>query len=136
MKSEYDVIKAAIAIAQADTGAGGLVPLAGKSTPLVRFHDIGHFKMPIATIVMLGSTLARGTPLSLFVNLQFDAFVKHGSEGLDVQIIDRITEVMTTPNFKTEGLDAGVELGGRRMLSDLEDGRLRMSQDMTIRLAR
>lgn len=136
MKSEYDVIKAVIAIAQADTGAGGLVPLTGNATPLIRFHDIGHFTLPIATIAILDSTVARGTPLSLIVSVQFDAFVKHGSEGLDVQMIDRIVEVMTTPAFKAEGLDAGVTLGGRRMLSDLEDGRLRMSQDMTIRLAR
>lgn len=136
MSSEYDLILAAMQVARGDTGAGGLVPLTGQAVPLVRFFDIGHVSLPVATIAVLGSSVARGAPETLLVDVQFDAWVEHGSEGLDVQIVDRITEVMTNPNFKAEGLDVGVTLGGRRPLSDLEDGRRRMSQDISFRLTR
>lgn len=136
MSSEYDVILGAMQIARGDTGVGGLVPLTGNAVPLVRFFDIGHVTLPIATISIIGSTVARGAPLQWFVDVQFDSWVEQGSEGLDVQIIDRIVEVMTNQNFKGQSLDVGVTLGGRRMLSDLEDGRLRMSQDISFRLTR
>jgi len=136
MSSEYDIILACMQIARQDTGAGGLVPLTGNAVPLVRFFDIGHATLPVATIAVLGTSLAQGAPSTLLINTQFDSWVVQGSEGLDVQIIDRITEVMTNQNFKAEGLDVGVTLGGRRMLSDLEDGRLRMSQDISFRLTR
>jgi len=137
MNTEHDLVRVAMSIARADTGVGGLVTMTGQTVPLVQFHQIGRVTLPIITVYVIVSRVAQGTPLSLFTDIQFDAWVEHGSEGLAYELLDRIEAILTTPAFKSYGLDVASDVRSRYALYfDQTEGRRRASMDMLFRLKR
>lgn len=136
MNTEHDLLSVAMTLARNDVGAGGLVILTGQTVPMVRFFDIGRMSLPITSVYTYGSRLAQGTPRSLFVDVSFDAWVEHGSEGLEFRLLDRLEEILTTPAFKAEGLDISAEVVRRYELVEMVEGRRRAGMDMTVRLTR
>jgi hypothetical protein len=90
--------------------------------------------LPIATVFVVSGRPNAGAPPMIQVTVQFDAWAQLGSEGLESQMIDRIEAIMTTPNFATEGLDVGPDLGVRRTMIGEDFGRRRESLDMDLLL--
>jgi hypothetical protein len=139
MPNEHSVILAIMNIGRADTGLGGIVPLTGgKTVPIVQFADVARaddegaaveHKPPIVTVTTITGDPGTGTTDFLGVVVQVDAWANRRSEGLDAQMMDRMEQILTGPNFTTEGLDVGVSRGQRRRLDEIESGRHRLSQD-------
>ena len=139
MPNEHDVVLAIMEIGRADTGGGGLVPLSGgKTVPIVQFADLARaddegaaveHKPPIVTVTTVTGDPGTGTTDFLTAVVQVDAWANRRSEGLDAQMMDRVEQILTGPNFTTESLDVGVSKGQRRRLDEFESGRKRLSQD-------
>jgi len=139
MPNEHSVVLAIMNIGRADTGVGGMVPLTGgKTVPIVQFADLARaddegaaaeHKPPIATVTTITGDAGTGTTDFLGVVVQVDTWASRRSEGLDAQMMDRIEQIMTGPNFKIQLLDVGVSKGQRRRLDEIESGRHRLSQD-------
>ena len=134
--NEHDFLSAAMTLARNDTGAGGLVVLTGQTVPMVRFFDIGRVSLPITTVYTYGSRLAQGLPEAWFIDVSFDAWVEHGAEGLEYDLLDRIETILSTPAFKAKGLDVSADMVRRYELTDSIEGRRRAGMDMNVRLTR
>jgi len=145
MVNEHDLLLAIMEIGRGDIGTGGLVTLAGKTVPIVKFADIARADSegldvehgpPILTVTVMNGDHMHGTADQLDTLVQFDGVVEPGSEGLEAQMIDRIEQIMTGPNFAGEGLDVGVTKGQRRRNDNLESGRVRLTMDYTMLVRR
>jgi len=144
--NEHDVLLAIMNIGRADVGVGGLVDLTGKSVPIVKFADLARadaegdvpatHQPPVATIYFVISDRGEGTADMLVMDMQMDAYAKPASEGLEAQIIDRIEQILTGPNFTLQGLDVRVTQGIRRRLDELESGRVRLTEDFRLLVRR
>ena len=131
--TEHDLEVAVMDICREDTGAGGLVPLTGKTVPLVLWNDLGKTGRlpPIMALQVTSSALNIGLPESLNMQVMIDAFAKANSEGLEYQLLERFDEVVTVTNLLTKGLDAAPYQQTRTWASDIGDGR----RQATIRYA-
>lgn len=138
MKNEYDLIKAIIAIARADTGGGGFVPLAdNQDPPLVLWEDLwvdNH--PPIGAVFPVDARIGGGAKEQLQCRLQFDMIVKRNQEGLESRMADRLEEIVTVTNLLSEGVDAAVWTMSRRPLSDMETGRRRLALELQVNMNR
>lgn len=144
--NEYDLLLAIINIGRTDTGAGGLVELTGKAVPIVKLYDLARadvegevpatHRPPIATVLFVVGDPALGTNEQLTINVQLDAYAEPRSEGLEAQMMDRIEQILTGPNFSSQGLDVGVTKGLRRRLDEAETGRVRLTEDFALKLRR
>lgn len=137
-KTEYDLLLAIMQVARGDTGAGGLVPLTGKTVPVIRWRDrIREGNEP--PIIACQIFLARrntGAPEKLICEVQFDAVVPEQSEGLENQLIERLEGRLLPQNFLAEGIDVDPNPGARRQLSPLEEGRRRLGLDYQMTMKR
>lgn len=139
MANEHSVVLAIMNIGRLDTGGSGLVPLTGgKIVPIVQWADLaraddegadaGH-DPPIVTVMTVTGDAGTGTTDFLDMVVQVDAWANRRAEGLDAQMMDRVEQILTGPNFKIQLLDVGVGKGQRRRLDEFESGRKRLSQD-------
>jgi hypothetical protein len=136
MSSEYDLIRVMMQIARDDTGPGGLVSLTGQTVPMVQFFQIGSVSLPRATVFVVVSRLARGTPRTLNTDLQLDTWVEHGTEGLQWEMLDRLESILSTPNFKTYGLDVSLDIISRFAFNTEQEGRKRAVMNVACRMKR
>lgn len=144
--NEHDLLLAIMNIGRADTGAGGLVVLSGKSVPIVKLFDLARadaegelpatHKPPVATVYFVVTEQTQGTAEQFEVAVQLDTYALPQSEGLEAQMMDRIEQILTGPNFTSEGLDVGVRKGTRRRIDEPESGRVRLTEDFTLLLRR
>lgn len=143
MPNEHDVVLAIMNIGRAD---GTLQTLAGsKAVPIVQFADLARaddegavtqHKPPIVTVTTITGDAGAGVTDFLTVVVQIDAWANRRSEGLDAQMMDRMEQIITGPNFTAQSLDVGVTKGQRRRLDEFESGRKRLSQDYILRVRR
>ncbi len=124
-KTEYDLELAIMEICRGDTGAGGLVPLTGKTVPVVRFDDLGMTGRlpPIMAVQTRDSSINAGAPERLSIRVVIESFALANSEGLEYQLLERFDEVVTVPNMLLEGIDCSPFQETRSVAFDFGDGR-------------
>jgi|SRR5690606_28976678 len=143
LKNEWDLRKAITAIARADTGPGGLVPLhGGKPEPVVPWGDRGHMapdgtvNRPITTLSLLPGRPSSGEPHDLLLDLQLDVWVAGGQRELAWQIVDRLEELITAPRLLAQGVDVAPTLRRREERPELDHGGVRMITRWEVRFTR
>lgn len=144
--NEHDILLAIMNIGRADTGVGGLVQLTGKTVPIVKLFDLARadaegvtpatHEPPVASVYFLPASQARGVSEMLRMDVQIDAYADPQTEGLEAQMMDRIEQILTGPNFTAEGLDVGVSKGNRTRIDEPESGRVRLTEEFTLLLRR
>lgn len=136
--NEYDLTEAIIAIARADTGAGGFVPLAdNQDPPLVLWEDLwvdNH--PPIGALFVVTAVEGGGAWKRLLCRVQLDMIVKRNQEGLESRMADRLEDIVTVTNLLSEGVDASVRRIARRPLSAMETGRRRLGLELQVNMNR
>jgi len=144
MKGEEDLMAAILDIGAADTGTGSLVNLTGKSTPIVPWDIFAEEETETKPPILACDFDQNNTRLrrvkgdsQLIVPAVVDAFVTLANpSGLEVDLIDRVEDVMTHAEFNSQGLDVAPTPGPRRRLSNLEQGRRRFRVRYTLMLRR
>lgn len=143
LKNEWDLRKAITAIARADTGPGGLVPLhGGKPEPVVPWGDRGHvnpdgsINRPITTLSLLPARPSRGEPHDLLLELQMDVWVRGGQRELAWTIADRLEELLTAPALADKGVDVAPTLRMREERPELDQGGVRIIMRWEVRFTR
>ena len=138
MASEFDLWAALVAIAEADTGAGGLVTLCRKPNPLVVWGDSGMRKRPVITGLIVSAPRRSGTANGFRVRYQFDAHVERTdlAEGLASRILDRLEERVTQAALAAQGIDAAPTEKLRRDLPSLEEGGMRKAAEYEFLMTR
>jgi hypothetical protein len=134
--NETDLRKAIVAIAEADTGAGGVATLIAKTHPVVRWGDRAMRDRPIVTVYFGTTTYRSPRRDPLTVPATFSAFVEAGANGLEDEVLDRLVAVLTAPAFKAQGLDVAPFPRRRRDMAALEEGGQRKDLDMDFWLNR
>lgn len=139
MASENDLYLAVMDIAQADTGAGGLVLLTGRSDPAQRWADwakIENHPIPVVLITWFGSDGDQATPKTLEGNMRFDCVAADSDNGLEMVLLDRCTQIFNWTSFNGEGLDVSVREGSRRDTTELIRSGRRATVDLRMVLTR
>jgi len=130
--NENDLWNACVALAEADTGGGGLVALSGKSNPLVQWGDSGMNSRPIVAGQLSPVRPRSPTGTHLNVSARFSAFVDGDDAGLETDLLDRLEAILTQPAFDAQGLDVAVVSRGRRDLAPLEQGSRRKDLELLL----
>lgn len=138
--NEWDVWTALFEIATADTGAGGLVTITGKTYPLLRWGDRGMNALPVIVGFFPVGTPTRGPKDALVLGLQLDCYTETGSAGLAWQMADRVETILTNVNLastsRTNPVDVIPHLRARRDLPELDEGRMRVTMEWDLRFNR
>jgi hypothetical protein len=130
--------QAIVAIADADTGAGGFYVLVGNKTGrLVRWGDRGMNERPVVALAF-GTTTYRspGEGDRFRIPATFSAFVAGAAGGLEDRLLDRLVLILTQPAFAARGLNVAPFPRLRRDLATLEEGGQRKDLEMEFWLTR
>ncbi|MFA6044194.1 MAG: hypothetical protein WC718_04360 [Phycisphaerales bacterium] len=138
--NEWDVWAALFEVAKADTGAGGLVALSGKTDPLLRWGDRGMNSLPVIVGFFPTGTPTKGPKDALVLGLQLDFYTETNSAGLAWDMADRMETVFTNTNMastaRTNPVDVIPYLRARRDMPELDEGRIRVTQEWNVRFNR
>jgi hypothetical protein len=129
VKNEWDLQAAVVAIAEADTGAGGIVELhSGNAHPVKEWGDpgLGHMR-PVTAIHIQSGRNGGGTGNTRTGVLRLIAFVGRGAQGLESRILDRYEGtpqalgIISTPALAARGLDCRLMEPRRIDVSELTE---------------
>jgi len=138
--NEWDVWAAMTEVAVADTGAGGLATLTGKTAPLLRWGDRGMNNLPIIVGFFPTAPPTRGAKDALRVGVQLDCYSEANNAGLAWQLADRCEAVFTNVNLastaRTNPVDVIPYLRNRRDMPELDEGRMRVMLELEMRFNR
>ena len=126
-------------IGQADTGAGGLVLLTGRSDPIQRWADwakIEDHPIPIVLITWFGNPGGSSAPSSLEGVMRFDCVGPDGTDGLEIDLVARCVALFDWNAFDGQGLDVSVREGSRRDTTELIRSGRRATLDLRMVLTR
>jgi hypothetical protein len=123
MPNEWDLQLALVAIAEGDSGPGGMVDLVGHVNPVVEWGDASmNLRRPIIALTIDVDRHGTGTGSPLCGTIGLHVMVPAGAGGLESRILDRIEEVVRVPAFTARGLDLGLRgPGARRDLTALDE---------------
>lgn len=133
---ESALLAAVVAIAEQDTGAGGLVDLLGTQHPAVEWGDEGMNRRPITAVEIDPDRYGRGTGRSLSGLIRLNAFVPRASAGLESTILNRWETILTAPALLAEGINGIIRWTGRPDLTDLETSGKRRALEGTFTITR
>ncbi len=139
MASENDLYLAVMDIAQADIGAGGLVPLTGRSDPVQRWADwakIENHPIPVVLITWFGQAGGTAVPSSLEGSMRFDCVAEDGANGLEFTLVERCANIINWTSLDGKGLDVSVREGSRRDTTELIRSGRRATLDLRMVLTR